>query len=633
MDEIFNEQSISNAIDFLMKKKNSCGNDGVMLHDLREYVDSHQSIFVKLKNDMYVPGVALQREIQKGSGKTRRIYKFDSIDRLITKVLSNHISSITEKNLNSHCFSYRNSCSISDCCSIVKKALNDGKKYVVKIDVKDFFENINHDILKNKLNLIFDSRICNLICKYLNQPILCNHKIIYFKKGILQGNSMSPALSNLYLNEFDNYIESSITTYFYRYADDIALFFETEKEAYIAFEQCKSILNNDYQLCINERKSGIFLSSTQNYLGYTPVMLPDAKTYDLIKEDKTNDIYYNWHKTGLRAKESTYEIIENGILTSKDMDLIFDGEKSKILIPLNAIDNINIYSDISITSNILSLLNKYNITLTVFDKYGRCIGKFLPEGNSKVSKTFLNQCKLYNDEKSRFDIAYRIVYAEIFNMKSTIKYYNKKILSKRLQSSIIKSDEILMQLSSSGSINDLMLKEANAKEIYFSCFNEIISSAEFRFAKRTRRPPKDAINSLISFGNCVLYNYISNEIYKSSLNIKIGYLHAANRRCESLNLDLSEMYKPIIIDKIIFTLINKHMISEKLHFQLEDDGGIYLNSEGKRIFLKQYYKKMNSKITLNGNTFTYKKLIWDDIIEFQNYVNGIEEFKPFHYWT
>lgn len=111
---------------------------------------------------------------------------------------------------------------------------------------------------------------------------------------------------------------------------------------------------------------------------------------------------------------------------------------------------------------------------------------------------------------------------------------------------------------------ELLLIEARAKQIYYNSLQFFIKDEDFIFDKRTRQPPQDNINALISFGNTILYNLIANEIYKTSLDIRIGYLHASNARKQSLNLDLADIFKPIIIDRTIFTIIHKKLFQTNI---------------------------------------------------------------------
>lgn len=91
----------------------------------------------------------------------------------------------------------------------------------------------------------------------------------------------------------------------------------------------------------------------------------------------------------------------------------------------------------------------------------------------------------------------------------------------------------------------MMMLEAQARQKYYGCFNSILEGKQFYFDKRTRRPPQDPLNAMISFGNTLLYQRIANEINRTSLDIRIGIVHAAGNRPESLNLDLADLFKPI----------------------------------------------------------------------------------------
>lgn len=99
----------------------------------------------------------------------------------------------------------------------------------------------------------------------------------------------------------------------------------------------------------------------------------------------------------------------------------------------------------------------------------------------------------------------------------------------------------------------------------------------FKFTVRSRRPPKDEINAMISFGNVYLYQKIAQMIHRTSVDIRISFVHSAMKRYENLNLDLADIFKPIIVDRVIYTLINKKMIVKDKHFQKEAQGATFLN--------------------------------------------------------
>ena len=115
------------------------------------------------------------------------------------------------------------------------------------------------------------------------------------------------------------------------------------------------------------------------------------------------------------------------------------------------------------------------------------------------------------------------------------------------------------------------------RETYYRAFDGILSNPDFIFDKRSRRPPKNNLNTLISFGNSILYTVVLSEIYKTHMDPRIGFLHATNFRRFSLNLDVAEIFKPIIIDRLIFTMVGTGMVTGK-DFETES-GGIILKDK------------------------------------------------------
>ena len=181
------------------------------------------------------------------------------------------------------------------------------------------------------------------------------------------------------------------------------------------------------------------------------------------------------------------------------------------------------------------------------------------------------------------------------------------------------------------SVNQLMLIEARMREVYYSCFDMIIMADGFVFQKRTRRPPRNEINAMISFGNTILYNYIASKILNTELDIRISFLHASNHREQSLNLDLAELFKPVIVDRIIFYLINKHIIISTKHFVHHNDGSVLFNQDGKQIFLHTFKNRLQQSITAKGERMTYDKLLTKEIAKLKDHILYDTKYIPFRY--
>jgi CRISPR-associated protein Cas1 len=152
------------------------------------------------------------------------------------------------------------------------------------------------------------------------------------------------------------------------------------------------------------------------------------------------------------------------------------------------------------------------------------------------------------------------------------------------------------------------------------------------FASRTKQPPKDPVNALISFGNSLMYTAILSELYKTVLDPTVSYLHEPSTKRFSLSLDFAEIFKPLVVDPLILTLLNKRRIQEK-HFETEGDA-VYLNEEGRKIFIAAFDEKMQTTIKhrkLNRNV-SYRYLIRLEAYKLIKHVIGDETYKPLKAW-
>jgi len=175
----------------------------------------------------------------------------------------------------------------------------------------------------------------------------------------------------------------------------------------------------------------------------------------------------------------------------------------------------------------------------------------------------------------------------------------------------------------------LMAIEGNIRDRYYAAFNEIIKDDDFSFDKRTRRPPRTKLNALISFGNSLLYVAVLSEIYKTHLDPRIGFLHTTNFRRFTLNLDVAEIFKPIIVDRAIFAMLNKQMLREN-HFMKELEK-VYLNEKGREIFVREFEDKLKATIKherLKRNV-SYRRLIRMELYKLEKHLMGESEYKPF----
>lgn len=344
---------------------------------------------------------------------------------------------------------------------------------------------------------------------------------------------------------------------------------------------------------------------------------------------KKRDIY-DWYTTGIQKVDRNYHLINEGILTKRDFTVLFENIEGKHYIPVETTDSLYIYSNTIFTGNFFEFVNTTGLNVCLIDKYGEKIGSFVPQNNRRNIRPELKQLRLYDDEKERLILARKLEIASVSNIRANLRYYERRKDAEELGKVVKLLSEWIQQLNEAKDITQLMMIEARARQKYYSCFNWILENREFTFEKRTRRPPKDPLNAMISFGNTLLYQRIANEINRTSLDIRTGIVHAAGIRPESLNLDLADLFKPILLDRTIFTLINRKMLSAADFVEVENDG-IYLSTNAKRKFIREFERKIYQKIIVDGLERTYDFAIKREVQKLKRFIEVGEAYKPYKY--
>jgi CRISPR-associated protein Cas1 len=233
----------------------------------------------------------------------------------------------------------------------------------------------------------------------------------------------------------------------------------------------------------------------------------------------------------------------------------------------------------------------------------------------------VKQAEKYLNHEKRIELAKLFVEGSAKNIMKVLSYY-------KIENSINKT---LSSLNSCNLITEIMNVEGRIRAEYYEKFDEILPE-EFKMEGRSRQPPKNMINSLISFGNSMMYSTTLTEIYNTQLNPTISFLHEPSERRFSLSLDLSEIFKPIFVDRLIFYLVNKNMISEK-DFDQELNCCL-LNDKGRTKFVQEYNKRLEKTIKhrdLNKNV-SYRRLIRLEAYKLVKHILGTKKYNPFVIW-
>jgi len=182
------------------------------------------------------------------------------------------------------------------------------------------------------------------------------------------------------------------------------------------------------------------------------------------------------------------------------------------------------------------------------------------------------------------------------------------------------------------SIKELMGIEGYIRHLYYQAFNDILKE-EFVFINRNKQPPRDPLNAMISFGNQLTYNTVLSEIYRTPLDPSISFLHEPSTKRFSLSLDLAEIFKPLLVDPIIFSLVNRKMI-KKDHFDYLENEICFLNEAGKKKFIVAWEDRLRKTVRhrrLKRNT-SYRYMIRLECYKLIKHLINDETYKPLKAW-
>ena len=319
--------------------------------------------------------------------------------------------------------------------------------------------------------------------------------------------------------------------------------------------------------------------------------------------------------------KKNYYILSEGILKRKENTIYFVNEKGKKPIPINKVYSIYAYGQITFSSQVMSLLSKNGVPIHFFNYYGFYSGSYYPRETLLSGDLLVKQADYYLNIQKRLELAKLFVEGAANNILKVLAYY-------KIENNI---KETLSELNSTNKITEIMNIEGRIRSEYYSKFDEILPD-DFKMEGRSRQPPKNMINSLISFGNSMMYSTVLTELYNTQLNPTISYLHEPSERRFSLSLDLSDIFKPIFVDRLIFYMVNKRMLSKK-DFN-EDLNCCLLNDKGRNKFIKEYNKRLEKTIKhkkLKKNV-SYQRLIRLEAYKLKKHILGIEKYDPFVSW-
>lgn len=326
-------------------------------------------------------------------------------------------------------------------------------------------------------------------------------------------------------------------------------------------------------------------------------------------------------------KEESKYIFSKGDLSRQDFSIKYKNEKGNFYLPIQKVKELYCFNDITLSTKLLEVLARAGIIVNFFNYYGNYVGSFYPKESLISGSLVVRQAIIYTTNREK--IAKSIVMGIANNIYYTLyHYYRHGIKELKPLLDFYKKDvcDILRKVNS---IKEILSVEGRIWAEFYNSFQYFLPN-EFLMNKRVRRPPDNPMNALVSFGNTLLYTKTIAQLYTTHLDQTISFLHEPSESRFSLSLDLSEVFKPILVYKTIFELVKNKKLKVEKHFDSKYNYAL-LNDEGKKLFIDAFEDRINQTFlhTKLKRQVSYKHAIKLDGYKLVKYILEDKEFKPF----
>lgn len=314
---------------------------------------------------------------------------------------------------------------------------------------------------------------------------------------------------------------------------------------------------------------------------------------------------------------STIFIDKRGSLLCKKNDnlLVKLPNEPDIELLINTVGRIIIYNGCSMSADALTLLLEKNIPLSVIGSHK--FAGYLNPANQKNTPLRYKQYELIKNEKKCLEIYKEILDVKAYNLYRFLTKYLHYRDEHQYDSKLKQIDVMRKGFKSKDSLETLLGYEGAIAKTYFEIYGQLFPN-DYQFNIRSRRPPKDPPNALLSFGYTILLSEVTQEIQGLGLDQNLGFIHKMDYSRPSLALDILEEFR-FVIDSLVLGLFNKNQITID-HFEPENNG-IYLNKEGRTKFFTAYEEKMRTQQLIYGIKRDYREIIRQQALFIKKFID------------
>lgn len=282
-------------------------------------------------------------------------------------------------------------------------------------------------------------------------------------------------------------------------------------------------------------------------------------------------------------------------------------------LPIATLENVVVIDSVQISSQAITEFLDRGIHVTWLSDTGKFFGRLEATTNVDVKKHYM-QMLLCENEEFYLNLARKVVIAKVDNQALLLKRYSRNCADATLVQDINNIYAIRKNLFRATGIEEIMGHEGYIARCYFNALGKVVKP-DFRFTKRSKQPPRDAFNSMLSFGYTLLMYELYTAIIQQGLHPYFGFLHSLRSGHPALASDLIEEWRAVIVDAMVLSLI-EHREIHLTDFRQEENGGVYLERAGRKKFLRAFERKMRSTNQYLGDKQSFRCGITQQVGDF-----------------
>lgn len=321
------------------------------------------------------------------------------------------------------------------------------------------------------------------------------------------------------------------------------------------------------------------------------------------------------------SQQGCYVTLRQELVVIKQGQTILD----EVQLPL--LEQILLFGKSQVTTQLIRACLQRDIPIAYLSRMGYCYGRMLPIGRGYRQLSRYQQQMLAVE---RLVIARRIVWAKLRNSRVILLRQQRRQESAAIATALQNLEYLAEQTTQAESVERLMGLEGAGAAAYFSAFGECLSQPGFVFLGRSRRPPGNPVNAMLSFGYQVLWNHLLALIELQGLDPYHACLHQGCERHAALASDLIEEFRAPIVDSLTLYLVNRGVVNADQDFEYHD-GGCFLNDTGRKKYLRAFLQRMEEVLrtddgeqprwdTLAQQVKAYKQCVYAPSTTYQPYL-------------